>query len=244
MKKKSDLDKTFKDKIQTFLNTNNWIIAFGIIFTFFYLSLKLGSVIDEVKNTEKVVRKDIGKVIFITNDGRIIKLKKENVSYADKRIALYISNVIENHLIKDLVTISKGFKEKYSSGKELVEKFTPFNSFKKFLINPKWIYEYANNILLLISADNYPEYINPYDRVIKKFVIINSKTNEFEIQIIYKVIKRSYLRELTTLNKYKTEYAIISFKGKGVLNPAKYGNFDNPFGLKFIDLKITLLTKR
>lgn len=244
MKKNSNLDKNFVNKIHTFLNANNWIIAFGIIITFVYLSLKIGNVLNAVENSEISIKKDIGKVVFLTSDGRIIKLKKAPVSYADKRIALYVANLVEVHLIKDLVTISKGFKVNYSSGKDLVNKFKPFNDFKSYLLNPNWINTYASNILLLISNDNYPEYINPYNRKILNFVVINTKTNSFKIDIQYDIIKRSYLRELTTPNKYKTAYAVIDFKAQGFFNPGKYGSFVNPFGLKFTNININILTKR
>jgi len=243
MKRLTDANKKMTERIHKFLNANNWIIAFGIIFTFMYLSIKIGGVLDEVKESEKTIKKDVGKVIIMTNDGRVLKLTKQSIPYNDKRIALYISNTLQN-LIQDLVTISQGFKQNYSSGKDMVKRFLAFNNMQKFFFNDNWLDNYANNILLLISNDNYPEYINIYDRKINEFQIVDRKTNEFTIKITYSVIKRSYLRELTTANKYKTEYANITVIATGVLNPLKYGSFDNPFGLKFINIKINLLTKR
>jgi len=243
MKKQSDLNKKMVDRIHKFLNANNWIIAFGVIFTFVYLSMKIGGVLEQVKDSEKVIKQDIGKVIIMTNDGRILKLNKENIPYNDERIAMYISDKLQN-LIQDLVTISKGFKQNFSSGKDMVQKVQAFNNMQKFFFNNSWLNNYANNILLLSRNDNYPEYINVYSKKINSFKIIDSKINKFEIKITYNVIKRSYLRELTTANKYKTEYATINIDAIGILNPLKYGNFDNPFGLKFINIKMNLLTKR
>lgn len=244
MKKASSENQKFTEKIHKFLNANNWIIAFGIIFTFVYLSLKIGGVLDAVNSSEAVIKQDIGKVIVVANDGQIIKLKKQNISYGDKRIALYIANLVQSHLIQDSVSISNGFKRNYNSGKNLALSYEPFKTFIPYLLNKQWLYQYANNVLLLISNDNYPEYINPYNRIIQNFVITNTKTNSFKISIVFKVIKRSYLRELTTANKYKTEYSTINFNATGEFNPVKWGSFTNPFGLKFNNIQITLLTKR
>ena len=244
MKRLSDNNKKTVDKIHNFLNANNWIIAIGIILTFGYLSLKIGSVLDMVKNNELTMKEDVGKVIFLTSDGRVMRMQKQPVSYADKRMTLYIANLVQTHLIQDLVSISKGFKVSYTSGYNLVNRYKAFKDFEPYLLNKNWIYQYANNILLLISNDNYPEYINPYDRKIVKFVILDPKTNTFKIVINFKVIKRSYLRELTTANKYKTAYSTISFKATGFFNVDKYGSLVNPFGLKFTNINITLLTKR
>ena len=137
MKKNSDLDKSFTKSIHKFLNTNNWVIVIGILFTFLYLSLKLGTVLNQTESNEKLIRQDIGKVIFLTSDGKVLELNKQKVSYADSRVADYLANIIQYDLIQDLVSISHGFKVQYSNAKELVQKYKPFNDFKKYLLNPK-----------------------------------------------------------------------------------------------------------
>jgi hypothetical protein len=239
--KLSNKDK-ITEKIQKFFNTNNWIIAFGVIFVFVYLSFKIGDVLDTAKRTEKAVREDIGKVIFIASDGQIVKLKKSTVHYTDMRIANYISFLLESYLITDVVRISKGFKQTYKNEVDLVNKYTPFKEFTRFLLNKKWLIDYANNILLLISEDNFPEYIQVYDKKINSYKITD--TNHFLIDINYYVIKRSYLKELTRPNKYVASKDVINIKAEGVFDIRRYGSYENPFGVKFTSIKINLLTKR
>jgi hypothetical protein len=241
VRKLSDINTKTTEKIQKFLNTNNWIIAIGILLVFFYLSSKIGDVLDEVQKTAINVRKDIGKVIFVSSDGQIVKLKKSPVSYTDKRVARYLANTIEDSLITDLVRISEGFKKTYKNPVDLVENYKPFKEFLTY-INKRWLINYANNILLLISEDNYPEYIQVYDKKINSYRVLDN--NSFDIEITYYVIKRSYLKEILQPNKYVTAKDTINVKAKGFFNIVKYGSFDNPFGLKFTSIQINLLTKR
>ncbi|QDD68220.1 hypothetical protein [Caminibacter pacificus] len=234
--------ENFNKKVIKFFTTNAWITTIMIVVTFLYLNSKIGDLLDKNQETLSYVKKDLGKVIFISSTGNIVALKKQPVFYSDKRVALYVKNLIQEHLIQDLVSVSKGFKVNYTSYEDMIKKYTPFKTFLPYLINKKIIQNYAKNIFELINEDEYPEYVRVYDYKINLYNV--DKKGNFTINITYYAIVNAYYKELTTLNKWRSKKVSFNVKAKGFFNVVRYGNIDNPFGLKFTEINIPIITKR
>lgn len=247
MKRSSEFGLSFSKKIERFVTRNAYTVTILLVLFFIYVFFKFGGLYDKNVEVMETVKKDIGSVIFINSAGQVVKLKKSPVNYGDMRIAEYISNVIDEHLLLDLTKISYGFTKQYASGEDMFKNVESFRHFAKVFDANGYTKSYVKYLYKMILEDELPENITIFDKKITDYKVYkDSETGEDSFSIAYKLsmVTRQWLKELPQQNKWVTKKVEATIKAHGFFDIAKYGGFDNPFGIKIAIDELPVPSKR
>ena len=236
-------------RINRFVQYNTYAITAGILLTFVFLDMKIGSLSDRVeetlvKNTD-YIKRNIGHPIFLSATGQVIVAKKSPMSYYDDRFKQYLVNNITDRLIMGLVRLSGNYKIRYYNGKDILKKNKEIKAFiDNFLAGRSHaLIKYADSLYLAMVEKRLPEYID----------ILNAKTNNYSVRkdphdgkthisftLEIRAIIKSWIKDL---GRWDTREISIRIPAELIIDPSRYANIGNPFGIYFKEIDIPAILK-
>lgn len=244
-------EKSSISKIDTFMRRNSYITLIAIIFTFFYLNSKLGTLADVVERTlvqnTHYIKENIGKPIFLSANGIILTSKKSEMSLYDERFKTYLTNILVENSFQGLVKLSENFQVVFKNSNELYEKNKKLKTLRDrfFTPNTAGAKEFSKLLYQYIIEDKLPQYVDVLSTKIKDYYVREKGKEglgrEFSLNIEVKVITKSWIK---AIGDYDTLTSTVFIKTKGVIDIEKYANIGNPFGVKFLSVTIPVMKKR
>jgi len=221
--------------IKDFLKKNWWLLWILLsiaIFLMISVYFRINSLIDNIEKENKNANK---MVVLLSPTGTVIPARQVILSEYDKRYQKAIEKILNQNMILDGAKVTFGF-QKIPTLRELVRGYPNLLVFYKYYLTPNARIQYQNilrKIIGLINQQNYPDYISIINSNIQSYSI---RDNHFKITINTDV-SMSYTDIQTNLHKNITNTIIIYAEG---YFDDKARNFDNPLGIKFTKISITL----
>lgn len=228
-------------KCEMFFGKNWKHIFWGIVVLLLLFLWQISQISNRMKELEKVVYENNGKVVFSTADGRAIRVTKEPLKA--ENLKLYATSVFVNNFIASRSMLTKDFsKTNIATYKDILENTKTLGDIYLYFLdkeNKDAVGQFINYIQWLINGiatDKIPEYINILGYTINSF---EYKDNRYAIDLSIKVATNSYI---LALGKYRDEIGQISIKAKGDFDLQRSSDA-NPYGMNINDFSITAVTK-
>lgn len=243
--------EALRDKMNTFFRQNIYVLAFAMVGLNVLTMCSNGSFHDEALGTIKehgsLLKENLGKVHFLSASGQHVVGDRYEVGYEDDRFKLYVKNVILDNLVQGLAELSNGFSVKFKNGKEINKKNERFVYFEgTFLPKEKDILKlYRDSLYRSTVEGRLPEYISISGSKFLSYSVLKNSVDrksapQIEAKMKVKVFLKSWIKELKKWDTREDEI-IIPFKAE--INVEKYANIGNPFGIRFINIKIPTILK-
>lgn len=228
-------------KCEMFFGKNWKHIFWGIVVLLLLFLWQISQISNRMKELEKVVYENNGKVVFSTADGRAIRVTKEPLKA--ENLKLYATSVFVNNFIASRSMLTKDFsKTNIATYKDILENTKTLGDIYLYFLdkeNKDAVGQFINYIQWLINGiatDKIPEYINILGYTINSF---EYKDNRYAIDLSIKVATNSYI---LALGKYRDEIGQISIKAKGDFDLQRSSDA-NPYGMNINNFSITAVTK-
>jgi len=221
--------------IKDFLKKNWWLLWILLsiaIFLMFSIYFRINTLIDSIEKENKNADK---MVVLLSPNGTVIPARQVILSEYDKRYQKAIQKILNQNMILDGAKVTFGF-QKIPTLRELVRGYPNLFIFYKYYLTPNARIQYQNilrKIIGLINQENYPDYISIINSNIQSYLI---RDNHFKITI-NTTVSMSYTDIQTNLHKNMINTIIIYAEG---YFDDKARNFDDPLGIKFNKISITL----
>lgn len=228
-------------KCEMFFGKNWKHIFWGIVVLLLLFLWQISQISNRMKELEKVVYENNGKVVFSTADGRAIRVTKEPLKA--ENLKLYATSVFVNNFIASRSMLTKDFsKTNIATYKDILENTKTLGDIYLYFLdkeNKDAVGQFINYIQWLINGiatDKIPEYINILGYTINSF---EYKDNRYAIDLSIKVATNSYI---LALGKYRDEIGQINIKAKGDFDLQRSSDA-NPYGMNINNFSITAVTK-
>jgi hypothetical protein len=235
-------------KIRDFVKYNWWLFSIGIwiaviapIFVWFQIQ-------EDNAQIKALIKKNIRSVIVATPDGKVLQVKKEPVKVDSKMFHNYLLQMGKN-FIYSKSNLTKAFTYQPQKAMDLYKEvqFLKHN-FKTFFGSKNAVLSILKKYFEYLTTDELPEYVSVIDGNIEDFKMLtnnnddkNTKNNQWQITLKYKVVLNSWLKE-KNLTQERIDYVIMKFIGFS--DPLKFSTIDNPYGLKISRVLISIPKKR
>lgn len=224
----------------------NWKYVGGFIaFAILVIAWEMSSISSRMKNLEKIVHENNGKVVLTTTDGRAIRVVKEPLR-AEYLKQFAVSTYL-NHFVVSRSQMTKNFsRSSYNQLSDVLKEVpqlgmiylhfldTKDDKEKGIKENKQAVGEFSSYIKWLISAvaqDKLPEFISIKGHTIDQYEYIG---NKFEIEMRIQITAQSYSISQDKYLVQNGEFKIIS---GGSFDLAK-GSEYNPYGLRIEKLRV------
>ncbi|TEY00718.1 hypothetical protein [Campylobacter sp. US33a] len=233
--------ESFNFKCEQFFGKNWKYVGFFVGFSLLFVVIQINSMKNSIKDLEKTVADNNGKVVLTTTDGRAIRVIKEPIK-AEYLKQFAVSTMVNNFVVSRAQLTNNFTKPNFKDYNDVLTTVPSLGTFLKNFVNiedKQAVGEFRAYLQWLISAvaqDKLPEYISIRDYSIDKY---EYNGNSFNIEISIKVIAQSYI---IALNEYANNQGIIKIGAKGNFNLEKATDI-NPYGFRLTNLKISPVIK-
>lgn len=240
----------FYTKINVFFRNYIFVIALGILMlnmmTYCSNSDFQKTALDRIGQHGVLLKKNLGKVHFLTATGQHIVGSKRAVGYSDSRFKRYIANIIIDNQIQGLGELTGGFKISIRKAQDIPKKNEKFGFFNKTFLGNNGVSNklYTDGLYRAIVEGRLPEYIFINESEIKSYRDVPDEDNS-EIRHLFGTIRasvfiKSWIKEL---KEWDTREVQISIPFKATVDVAEFAGISNPFGVVFDELDIPVILK-
>lgn len=237
-------------KCEQFFGKNWKYVASFIALSLLVLAYEIGEISSSMKNLEKIVYENNGKVVLTTSDGRAIKVTKEPLKA--EYLKQFAVSVFVNNFIISRSQLTNNFKK--PNFKDYQEALNTLPQLKNILFNfidykddkEKGIEAnaiavgdlraYVQWLISALAQDKLPEYIAIKDYSLEKY---EYQGNKFNLELNIKVIAQSYI---LSQNQYISQQGVFKINAEGSFDLSK-GNDINPYGMRIERFKIYPIVK-
>ena len=238
----------FAKRVDTFFRTNNYLITLLLCFFILY-EINHNNTFREnaSQQWEKelfMLKRNLGKVHFLTASGQHIVGEKHVIQYADKRFKDYLKNLIVDNTIFGSMKLTKGFAVKFSSAADILAKTEKMKNFEEtfFHADQTLLSLYRQGLYRAIWDGRLPEYLEVSDVRMQNYLTSKNEHgyNMLQGDIEVAVLVKSYIKELNLWDNRKTK---ITIPFKAYIDIEKFAAIENPFGLNIYKLEIPVVHK-
>jgi len=191
-----------------------------------------------------LLKRNLGKVHFLTASGQHIVGEKKIIQYGDVRFKDYLKNLIVDSTIFGSMKLTKGFKVSFSSGKEIYTKTKRLKLFEDsfFKTDNTLLHLYREGLYKAIWDGRLPEYLEVSDISMEDYRTFQNEHGYHLMKgkIKVTVLVKSFIKELKSWDNRKTK---ITIPFEAYVDIDKYGGIDNPFGLNIHALEVPVVFK-
>ena len=243
-----DKGKTMGLRINNFFRLNNYLITILLSLFMLYEIIQNNSFREDAatqwKDEISLLKRNLGKVHFLTASGQHVVGEKQVIMYGDVRFKDYLKNTIVDNTVFGAMKLTKGFKIKFLNPKDILEKTERMKKFENafFHTDKTLLNFYRQGVYKAIWDARLPEYLE-IDSVSMTEYTTSQDKNGYHImsgKIELVILVKSYIKELSKWDNRKTNIA-ITFSAYVDIN--KYAGTDNPFGLNIYKLNVPVIYK-
>jgi len=236
-------------KTNVFFKENIYLILFTMIIlnvlTLWSNSSFKEEALEKIEMHGTLLKQNLPKVYFLTAGGQLLVGDRKAINYADDKFKSYLLATLTDSLIQGAVELGVGKKTQWRTPNDIKKKNRKIHDFSNALIANKSVLGlYIKTIWQTVRDTQLPEYIIPIDIKMKNFTVErNAKVDgEYHLQgaIKIEVLIKSWISEIGDWDTRKTK---VEFPFVAVVNPARYSNIGNPFGIKFTQLDVPVIVK-
>jgi len=237
-------------RINSFFKSNIYLLAFSMVALNLLTYCSNSDFHDEsikiLENHGDLLKRNLGKVHFLTASGQHIVGQKRAIGYNDPRFKRYIVNAILENQIQGLGALSKGFKVKILKDTDISNKNEKWKFFDDVFLSafPSVNKLYREGVFRAIIEGRYPEYILVEEAKLDGYQDMpqedNPEIRHLKGNIRAKLYVKSYIKELKVWDTREIDISVIF---KATINVAEYADVGNPFGLEFTEIQIPTILK-
>lgn len=240
--------KTLASTVDRFFRTNNYLITFLLCIFLLYEMSQTSDFRDAAKEqwaTEiSVLKKNLGKVHFLTASGQHVVGDKHVIGYADQRFKDYLKNTIIDNVIFGAMVLTDGFDIRFSSPEDILAKTERMRAFEdNFLKTNKTLLKlYREGVYKAIWDGRLPEYLEVSHVKMKEYRTYKDK-NGYDLMegtISVTLLVKSFIKEL---DKWDNRRTTIKIPFKAYVDILNYADTNNPFGLNIYELSVPVVYK-
>jgi len=241
-------ERSFLRRVDYFFRTNNYLITMLLCFFLLYEINHNNTFREDSakqwKEELSMLKRNLGKVHFLTASGQHIVGEKHDIQYGDVRFKDYLKNIIVDNTIFGSMKLTQGFKLKFTSAKDIYDKTERMRKFEEtfFKTDKTLLKLYRQGLYKAIWDARLPEYLEVSDVVMKNYTTHKNKYgyDVMKGKIAVSILVKSYIKELNKWDNRKTK---ITIPFSAYVDIVKFASIDNPFGLNIYEIDVPVLFK-